>query len=244
MRLRPTRSLVPILALALGASATAQDGAGALSKMPPLDRQWTAIDIRLAAAEVGSRPPKIGVASVAPFFDRVLDRRVLDVCIDQTRLAEIRLQECLAVGEGYFALLAKYLGGLSSDPGYEATFGALAGQTLRWAAAMQSPIESFRRSLNPDQPGYDVRMEGHARARRGQSQMLQGAVTMLTERQTYSNATRTELATILAEVFPTLEHSLEGPVKSQVKATLRNLAKNDPHPEVRAALVSIALRAQ
>lgn len=243
LRLRPKRSLVFILAIALAGSATAQDAAGALSKMPPLDRQWTATDIRAAAAELGSRPPRIEVADFAQLFDRLLDPRVLDVCYDETHLAEVRLEECLAVGEGYLAILAKYIG-LLADPQYEATFGALAGQALRWAAAMQDPTERFRGSLDPDQPGYDVRVEGYARAKRGQSQMLQGAVVMLTERNIYSNATRAELATIVADVYPQLEHSLAAPTKSQLKATLRNLAINDPHPDIRAALVSFAPRQQ
>ncbi|HYD86950.1 MAG TPA: hypothetical protein VEA80_05720 [Vitreimonas sp.] len=212
------------------------------SGFPPTDRTWTPLDLpavgtTLRTAAVTDLPRMSSPASGV--LERLSDPATMSMCRDQSLPAESRMRDCLPAFQALVGIGEAYVSALDRDAAFADDAMRAAEGLLHGADAMHALMNDFVATLDPNDPSYARRMGGVDQAKRGLTTMLNGAITMLTERHLYSDAARARFAAVIAEVYPRMRVSLTAENRAEFERTLQTLMQNDPDPDVRAALTAL-----
>jgi hypothetical protein len=97
-------------------------------------------------------------------------------------------------------------------------------------------METFEAGLSPDDPQYEVRMEGFETARGGLALIVGGFLTTLTEKAVYRQEILVDLAKRLRPSFPRMVARLSAESRLEIPIRLDGLVAAETEPELKAAL--------
>jgi hypothetical protein len=223
--------------------------------VPAYDRDWTSAQMSAAVSKLQAlastspeKLPRFQSPKSGALFARIVSREPLHFYRDKSHPLDARMQEALGCLQATNSLLKAYLpafnlGRVSGDDLIE-LFGAL----LRSTQANLELVDEFVPTVSKQDPKYPARMAGLDRMRRGLASIVGGAITSLTERQSYVVETRVKLLGFCRETFPAIVPKLTAPSQAEIVERLSALAA-DPQmrdlpdlsllrDEVKAALVA------
>lgn len=240
------------MALVFGASAWAQPQSDhSLSSaeyvahgVPSPAQPWSAQDYTAAgtafAALSPDQLPRAASAQSGEMMRRMTDPAVLEICSDQSRPLQTRLQQCSALLIGETQILRVYLAAFEHDMSYADDTLDLLTFTMRGTADLSEMMTAYMPTLDVNDPSYASRLAGADRAKRGLAQMMSGAVVCMGQRDVYSDAARLRLAQVVTAIYPRILTNLPAASQTELAASLRALATTDPNADIRAALAAFA----
>ncbi len=209
--------------------------------MPPTDRAWTPRDVTQAATALQIFDDQdLPRATPGGVLDRLAEPATMASCHDRTVDVNQRMRECFTAFQGFVALGNNYAAAFTADASRADDVMRLSEGMVLAADAVKIVADEFAATLDPSDPTYERRMGGMRQANQGLQNMMRGAITMLTERSTYSDAARARFAGVVASTYPRLTAGLTPEARAELDATLRTIAREDQHAGVRTALAAYA----
>ncbi|MCZ7646860.1 MAG: hypothetical protein M5U26_16485 [Planctomycetota bacterium] len=214
--------------------------------LPPLDRPWTGADmdkaqqvLRDLAAKDDQQLPRIE----SPRSQAVFKRMVSDENLAPFRDANVALDQRLPGVSDFMlkfnGLLMLYYGPLSQQRGYQREILELLAYVLKVANQASSVVDEFLPSLDKNDPTYLARMAGFNRMKAGMTQILDGAVTTLTETNVYSKPDLARYARQIKESLPRLAPSIGPEVAQSLPGRIQRIAEAEADPDYKAALEAL-----
>jgi hypothetical protein len=213
--------------------------------MPAPDRPWSSEDYATAARVLGTltpdQLPRHGSDRSGDYMARLVDPRNIESCTGTTLPDSTRIGMCVGYIQQILAVAKLYLVAMQRDHAYDDDTLDLTCITLDVTPPMVEMTDAMVAQLDKNDPTYDKRVAGIKQMKDGFAQMLEGSILSLTqERALYSDAARVRLARTLTDVYLRVGSHLEPLTHTEIAQKLSKLARDDPSPEIRAALAPVA----
>jgi hypothetical protein len=208
--------------------------------VPAVDRPWGGRDY-LRTHEVlegldDTELPRLGDPESAPVLERIADPGNLTLQRNRSLPLNVRFQDMGAVMFGANSINKRYLVALLKDPSFADESMHVNGFLVHAVVVQLELVDELLPTLDPGDPTYATRMSGLAQMKQGLAEFVQGALVMLTDRETVSPAARRRFSGILAAQLPTIAAQLPGATRVELRAAFTRLADSEDDPEVKANL--------
>ncbi|HXO28864.1 MAG TPA: hypothetical protein VOA80_16050, partial [Thermoanaerobaculia bacterium] len=214
--------------------------------LPSYDREWTGQDMTVAAAllqqlaaQHPEQLPRFRSRRSGKVFARIVAPENLRFLRDRSLPLGTRMPQELETLESSNAITKLYLAAFSASAVAGDDLIELLGIELRESQVLVELIDELVPTLSRQDPKYQVRMAGLDQTRRGLAQVVAGAITSLTEEQSYTLGARGRLLDYCLETFPRIVPELSAASQTEVLRRLDGLAAEPRLRELRPQLVTL-----
>jgi len=214
--------------------------------VPALDEPWRADEMTAAYEAINAllreKPnalPRKGSKQSGKVFTRLSSDRDLAQFQEGTQPIAKRLEGFTGYLNASNAVFKLYVVRTERGEGLDREAVELARKNFRVFTVAVAVVNEFLPTLDKKDPTYSVRLEGVAQLHHSIADMMQGALTMLTEKNRYRLSERTRLLEYLSELFPPLWPPLTAADRSKVLRQLDELLSSPAMNELRTGLQAL-----
>lgn len=205
--------------------------------LPAQDRDWSGDDmvkaerILASLSEKGYRQlPRYRSERSGEMFARLTSAQNLDLFQNRSLPLDARFPQALNYFQASNQVFKLYLVGFLKKDVRDSELVELMGSQFRSTAAILELVDEFWPTIKPDDPKYQVRMQGLDQMKRGLASVVAGGLQTLTERENYRGGELVRLVGYMQETFPLILPRL--PPGARTESLLR-LEKMQEDPALR-----------
>jgi len=233
-------TLALVIGLAAGRTLAAEPAGESKPAPPPLDKAWGAEEYVAFYKYIGKLPldsyPRTDDAESGPLFKKMVASFEVEALKDPQLTVGTRLQTSAQMLQILSVTLLAYASAFSQGHDYSLEVTHLQGGTLALTRQMIGHMDEFVAGLDPNAGDYDVRIAGLTKAKRGMAMMIDGALTSITEKHSYSDEERQILCQYLLDNGPTIMKSIDDAGRQELLGTAKKVIEREENAEVRALL--------
>jgi hypothetical protein len=214
--------------------------------LPALDGNWSPRDYETASrvlADIAKddprKLPRYKSKTSGTVFERVLAIHNIELVTKQTSPIGDRFRLLDGVLAASKKLILAYATSSSTTGVYDTEELLLAGSLLRVALLATRLAKEFRASLPADDPLREKRQKGFDQMKLGFSQVVDGALGMLSERQRYRRSECIHLVKALQEVLPQILSDLPPVSQNEVPSRIQALARDETDAALKKELENL-----
>ncbi len=212
--------------------------------LPSYDREWMGPDMAAAAAKLQllarSKPeelPRFGSPKSGRTFARLVHPENLKFFRATSIPMKGRFPQTIQYAESSNVILKIYLSAFLENKSPGADLIELLGHQLRISRVTLELVDEFVPTLSNQDPQYQVRMAGLDQMRAGFAGVANGAITSMTEDQSYDLDTRLKLLKYARETFPHIVPRLSIPSQTEIVRRVKELVDDPVMRELRSELI-------
>jgi hypothetical protein len=212
--------------------------------VPASDRLWSADDYQQAAKalqkllnEDSTKLPRLSSPRSGGLFARLVSPENMTLAESMGSGPGPRLNYLGAqLNPGVIEILKIYMTATNQGTSFDAELAEILLFVGIVADKTWDSMDAFEAELSPDDPQYEVRMEGLETARGGLALIVGGFLTTLTEKTVYRQEILVDLAKRLRPLFPRMVARLSTESRLEIPIRLDSLVEAETEPELKAAL--------
>lgn len=214
--------------------------------VPDFDQRWGAAEMaqaaevltRISQADAGQLPRYQSPQSGALFARLTADENLAPYR-DTSKPINDRMGAAIEMMQATNQVLKLYVAALYSQNVGDREIIELTGGILRISVMMTQLIDEFVPTLDPQDPTWDVRMQGLKRMKQGLSVIFLGNFKMLTEADLYRVSERKRLLGYMQQTYPVLYGALPEASRKQIFSQLETLRDDASLKELKPELTSL-----
>lgn len=233
MKIRHLLACLPILtaSIVLPAIAAPRD-------FPSVERSWKTSDYERFGTALEktkiAKWPRWKKDETGSHVAKFLELEPMDGCVDTSADPEDRFVVCLDMMQAVTNSYQQYALHFMSSGDLDDETMVLAGALLKVAAAINAAGDDFLATIPADDPTLPVRLEGLDMMKRGQVQMVEGAIMMLESRVSEKSGASLVLAQDLAATLPVILTFMSETTQSRLKEKMQKLTAAETDPAAKA----------
>lgn len=218
--------------------------------MPSCDRSWSGADMARASAvltslsHVPGQFPRYRSLRSGEVFRRFTADDNFDLYRNRSLPIEQRILDCSTYLQSQNEILKLYWTAFNQEAAADSELIELTGSLLHTTLVMLELVDEFLPTLDKADPTYDVRMQGFERMKNGVSITVTGALTMLTESDSFRTDELKRFAGYLQETLPGILPRLTLNTRREFVLRLRALASDPKMKDLGAELKTLLLVAE
>lgn len=237
MRILPILSLILLLISVLPARSDIYLSAGCAST----DREWRAADYATLAKLIDSKTVELPVLKHpegAKVLRRICSQDNLAFGQNLTLPFAARIEDFMGIQQSLGSITKRFVADVSSGADYSEEISLLMCQNLRVAAQGIDLMNEFIPTLKRDET-YETRMQGVSKMKSGLATVFSGAYTSVADDTIYSDADRSAMLAVVAEVVPKFATAMSLDTKTEMTLKFTKLRERFASPKDRASIASI-----
>ena len=238
MRRQSILSLILLLVSVLPARGDIYLSAGCAST----DREWRSADYATLAKLVDSKAVELPVlthADGAKVLRRICSSENLAFGRDLSLPFAARIEDFMGIQQSLGTITKRFAADASSGADYSEEMSLLMCQNLRVAAQGIDLMNEFIPTLKRDET-YETRMEGVTKMKSGLATIFSGAYTSVADDTIYSDAERSSILAVVAEVAPKFATAMSPDTRVEMSLKFTKLRDRFLSPNDRGSIASIA----
>jgi hypothetical protein len=208
--------------------------------MPAPDRPWSGEDMIQAQTVLAEldfpQLPRYKSQRSGEVFARMTSAENLKLFSDANLPIEVRTAQSRDYMLGFNQILMRYMTAFMKQEATDSELVELLGATLRSTAAQVERMYELLPSIKPDDPSYEVRMQGVEQVKRGFANVVAGALHTLKECESYRASERAKLLDYMQDTIPSIVPFLNPGSRLETIVQIEKMQEDPALQELRSGL--------